>query len=1196
MEKVGCLKKIIVFIKDNKDFIITIYKNFRGPVKLRAFKIWLGFLAALAAGWGYALYIDNSGNWNFSISFSAVGWTELGLAFISLIGLYILLWFDNKEYYPNCHSNLGESLTKVDESLNQIGYNQFIASINPFITFEIFQKTYNTHNVKDLVDCESFRTKRNVIANSSEHVRVLALSGTGKTYQILRAFEESSKIDNVYYCESVLHSNFKLALQNLAIAKEGCTIILDNCPRRVCEDVIQEFGNKFRVVSAYYDPLDKTEGKISQTLSFDDVDISQILQGIISDNMIGQMPEEQRSFILYHSGGIPLIALMLTQAYNEHGYYSNIHDNTLMEHLLDIKDENKSEQRTIMRTLSLFQPIEYDDSKSLQVDFLVNSDKFTPIVQTINRKLLLKKVVEKLKARTLIEQDSIFINLRPQPLACWLVAEWIHENDMVEALNELSSMPTEIRVPLMEAMAKRLSFMQKNKDAEDLFAELVKVHGGPFCNEDVVCSDLGSRLILAMSTVNPVAIVECLYTVLYPMAVKDLSIKLKGKARRNVVISLEKLCFCKDSFSKAAMVMARLALAENEDWGNNSKGLFLQLFHVAAAGTECDLNERIKVIKTLILESEDYRLLLLKAIKGAFSYDTVSRMGGAENFGFVTLRDYTPLWSEVYEYWNSLCEILLTWINEEPIFIHEIADIICSNARSLIHAGKSELLFVLVGKIAEKKKNDWAEMHKCLIEIKNYESLKPETLKTLELWIENLTPKDVLGRMKDAVHELYAQVGAVDDILNKEEEVVLPYVKEFIANKEHLTSSIYQLLDSNAGYVSWAFNRDVAELMPKEDIESFCSNITTYIFQKDKSFCSSFLSNVFGIIPFKDLLKPCIDEFYQKGYYDLAVSLYAVTDDSAHGNLTMLIADVNNGSLEIGYIRRYLSNIRYSNIVDIFEMASFLKREINDAQLLFDHISHYWYLDECFANKELVALYKASILDYPLDAKENYNNDFTRLVEKVLKRTKDLNFAKALNEKLIGYLTAHHSVYRIEELYNTLLTEPFREVVWAEFSAALADIDKRPSLWLNLRYSIGSGFNFGEKVLFRGHIDDMKLFCRDYKYGPLICASTCPVFNFIEDWETTKEFHPFVIWLVQNYGSDEEVLDELHANMGTFTWTGSPIPLYECRKRCLENLRTYDLPKNVYEWIQLALDNNRNEYEREERNEAYRRLAYGTRE
>ena len=59
---------------------------------------------------------------------------------------------------------------------------------------------------------------------------------------------------------------------------------------------------------------------------------------------------------------------------------------------------------------------------------------------------------------------------------------------------------------------------------------------------------------------------------------------LQGEARRNIVNALEKLCFCKDSFHYAALTLARLALAENEEWANNSKGQFLQLFHVALSG------------------------------------------------------------------------------------------------------------------------------------------------------------------------------------------------------------------------------------------------------------------------------------------------------------------------------------------------------------------------------------------------------------------------------------------------------------------------------------------------------------------------------------------------------------------------------------------------------------------------------------
>jgi hypothetical protein len=49
-------------------------------------------------------------------------------------------------------------------------------------------------------------------------------------------------------------------------------------------------------------------------------------------------------------------------------------------------------------------------------------------------------------------------------------------------------------------------------------------------------------------------------------------------ARRDLVWSAEKLAWHSDTFARAAVVLLRLALAENEHWANSATGQFVSLF------------------------------------------------------------------------------------------------------------------------------------------------------------------------------------------------------------------------------------------------------------------------------------------------------------------------------------------------------------------------------------------------------------------------------------------------------------------------------------------------------------------------------------------------------------------------------------------------------------------------------------------
>lgn len=1088
------------------------------------------------------------------------------------------------------------ALGSIQKQLDEINRNQELERLFPFRTFQQFARVYKDHEVNGYAETDELikiKELLSTIKSTGNHYRFLALSGSGKTYTILQAFLNSEDKDNIFYCDTVNDAKFKPALDYLSQQHPGCIVILDNCPSEKSDFVIENYHNQLHVISAYFDPIDRDKASMQLTIGGESA--NEVIEKIILDNAVNPVPQSQKDFIIYHSGGIPLMALLLVKAFNANGVYSDIHDNVLMEHLLDISGANKNEQRIAMRTIALFQPLDYNRGASAHAEYLMKNDYFSPFEIAVSRKTIFNKVVDKLYRRSLIEKDANYINMRPQPLACWLVGEWLREQGgaIEDILADLKSKGRDFYDPLIEAWAKRLEFMQGNKDAISLYEELVNLHGGPFAKEDIVCSDLGSRLILAMATVNPVAVVNCLYGILFTKDVEWLRLNLVQTARRNIVRTLEKLCFHHDTFHVAACLMAKLALAENEDWANNAKGQFPQLFHIALAGTECNLNARIDVIRRLQSTEDDYSALLLMAIKGAFAHHNLHRMGGAEKFGFIELKDYTPKWSEIFEYWDNLYDILIEWLDDKPSDLPAISAIISTNARMMFSAGKSDLLFKFIESIAPRLNNNWPEMHKALIDIRNYDNISDTETKEIGRWEIELQPKDVIARMKNAVHDLYTRSRNGAEIMDKEESVVLPYVEEFIRDKGFLTDSVYSLLDRNNGYVSWAFDLNLAKMMTNEDVEAFCAFIKNYLLSREKDFYSSFLVSLISRSENKRIYWSLIDCLYENGYYDLSVPMMAVSDDDKH-YLKYVMEETRCGNLSGYYSRRYLSSIRLTDADEILSMSELLQQLGADSQLIFDHIGHYWFEDGIYTHERLMVLFKSSILNYPLSVDKYYNHDFNLIVKALLEKTSDFEFAKKLNQKLVDFLSNNQSLYHVEELYNVLLSEKYRAYIWDNFSQALVDFDNKPAFAFNVRYTIGSGFDFGEKVLFTGHEDDMKQLCCDYPYGAFICAAMCPVFaEANRDSGQIEQFHPFVIWLIQNYGSQQIVLDEFHSNMGTFHWEGSSIPLYEDRKRCFEHLRSIPhLPSNVYSWIDLCLKDNADDLDRENNNEAFMRLAY----
>lgn len=1104
--------------------------------------------------------------------------------FIFIIATIVFLFVILLQYQSNKFLSNGELMKR-----------QILESIKPIMPFSDFLAFYKKHGVKQFVDNDVYKSVRATIANYNKgHVRLLALSGTGKTFLIQSAFLADGNTDSVFYCDAVSHPDLLSSVVSLAKEFDKATLILDNCPSDVCDSVIKKVGDTVRIVSAYYDPNDVS--RESNPLSLDKCDMQAIIETIIDDNIAVKLESEQREMIINHSGNIPFMALLLVQAFNKSkGVYDTV-DTPLMNHLLDISGQHPVAQRIAMRTLALCQPFNFDNANSEYAKYLMESDNFTPIEENLKGDLLFRRVVQNLYSRNLVDLDSVFVNVRPQPLAIWLVGEWIKDqgSNIINTLRELEGQPEHLRKSILENMSMRLEYMQGNPDADRIYADLVAVNGGPFANEDVVCSDFGSRLILAMSTVNPVAVIDCLYAVLFPKTIEWLQSSLINDARRNIVHALEKLSFCRDSFKKAACLLARLALAENEEWANNSKGQFMQLFHIFLAGTESDLNDRFDVLRTLYEAGSEYHTLLLTAIKGCFAFENLHRFGGAEKFGFKELVDYRPNNEEISQYWENIYGLLIRCLNENQHLLDSVSEVVLLNTRTFIRAGKADLLFRFLDTISPKKDFEWDSMHKSLNETLAYDSMSKTTRESILFWVNKLEPKSTISRMKNAVHSMYVQDKCSDRSIQREEEICIPYVKEFVDSKQYLGPQVAELLN-NEEYISWSFIYNLAKSVPEEGIEPMGENLLKLILEKEMDFYNGHLISLYGNLLYKNKSKLFIEKLYSNGYYSLALPLMAVTDSGDRASLINAMKLVARGNLTFDEIRKYLSALRLTSASEILDIVNILKDNGADVQLLFDFIAHYWYLDELYTNAKLLNEYKQVLFEYPIVNNSHYNYEYSRMVQNVLEKTADPSFAVEINKKLIDVMSKHATHNGLDEIYDILLTK-YRNNIWPDFISALVDWDNRAGFYFQVHYKIGSGFEFGEGSLFDGHEDEMKLVCQQYpKYGPLVCAGMCPVFSSANpNTGLVESFHPFVLWLFENYGTDKRVLDEFHSNMGTFHWTGSTIPLIEDRRRSFENLKSQsNMPSMVKEWADLCIKENDSDFQRESKSEAYMRLAYG---
>ena len=123
--------------------------------------------------------------------------------------------------------------------------------------------------------------------------------------------------------------------------------------------------------------------------------------------------------------------------------------------------------------------------------------------------------------------------------------------------------------------------------------------------------------------------------------------------------------------------------------------------------------------------------------------------------------------------------------------------------------------------------------------------------------------------------------------------------------------------------------------------------------------------------------------------------------------------------------------------------------------------------------------------------------------------------------------------------------------------------------------------------------------CEEYpNQAPVRVSAMLPVFTPAEPKTTgmqpsvrVERFSDLFLWILDKYGNKVNVLDGLHTNLNSYSWTGSLIPLINGKIRCFEQIKEHENPL-VRAWVEQCLDELRREYSSERNREEYMRLHY----
>lgn len=1084
----------------------------------------------------------------------------------------------------------------VHQTVNNYS-NTLLMPMNDFI------KSYSTNGITYISFPKFAEIRHQILTEPYRLIQFMGLSGIGKSRMIFEIFHGIDNSNN-YYCSNASDDRLLNELSTFLrerMNEEG-VIVLDDCNGDAFSKISKlrlEINTKYKIIGIYNDTEDIVRERGVNQLYLNRIDlldsVNQYIQYQIG--LLGNQAENIVRQIQDISDGFPVVAIKAIQSYRENGVTNLMNEDELWKKMCGYQSLTVDE-RVALQSLSLFEPLGYEQEFARDYQMVKYNENITPFdYNHLKIDDIFEKLVKSYKNKELIEINSCWLLVRPLPLAVWLVGQWFRncgQNRFVQVLNDLDAIQEQAQANRMKrALCKRIQNMQDNEKAKYLFERLMAV-GAPFHYEEVVCSDFGSQLFLAISTVNPVAVTNCLYDVVMPQSI-DWTKNIKGDVRRNYIWCLERLSMPETTFRKAALLLAKFSLAENESWANNATGQLLQLFHVALSGTETTLRQRLDVIEELRTLGDEYIPIVLKVIDSAFSYSHFSRNAGYEHIDGKVYTDFEPMGVDICEYWEGCIKILGELLQYRPDSVNQIADIIVSHVYDLsLRSGCYDYLEKLINMVVNARGNEWPEMHKQLLKLKRYnqDRLSTERKAKIDGWLKLFGAKDFLLTLDEVHATFYADNRELsfEDKMAHAVEYFTPIAKRFRDEKLYSDSElVLRLLDSQTNEI--AFIRAISNVLTLQQVKELFDVIIKNIAGKAQDYQSSFLNILYFSLPESEAKRKFLQSIYDLKKYQQYIVLKTNSETSDLKVLKEVVDIINNKHISPKTsLRQYLYRVNIDSSERMFEVCSYIRKNVgNSEDILLDYIVANEF-SSFILEGEMKTLTMELLLnyDYAKSTVDAYN--VNSLVTNILESSKEVDFAISYNKKLLREIKDYDSFRVNEHLYYTLLPK-YQDSILGDI---LKEISNRESdFWYFGGKDLGSGDGFGVGPLFQCNIETIKEVCLQESQGclPYRLAYLAPVFDYSDKDEPS--FSQFFYWLLEHFDSfkeQEEILSEFSSNMGSYSWVGSIIPLLEKKINCFKKLE-HHTNTIVKKWVIENILSLSEQLRKEQNSESYRKLC-----
>lgn len=1038
----------------------------------------------------------------------------------------------------------------------------------------------------------------------SNCLRILGHSGIGKSRFLFEALKPlKDDTEQTALNSSVIYIDLSLikfeSISHYFIANKDSTVatfVIDNCPdnEHITLSTLVRSNSQIKIVTADFSI--ETDEDPSSVIFLTKSEQSEVVFQMLKDLYQGKYGDDEIKRLADLAEGYPRMVEFLKHAVDKSGLTDVIADlpSQFVKKLIFGRGEQNKTELEILKCCSIFAEFAFADEESSKLlnekEEVKIKEVNTYLASLVNQSLSYREFVATCKrirdSRRIFERRGLHYTVVPTPLAAHLAADWLIEFPDAD-FQELSLQLT--KHGLIDPFCRRLKTLNQVDRARSIVSRLWGP-GGPFISAEVLNSELGSRLFCSVVEVSPEETVDALAQTLSIFSNDDLKENF-GPGRRYIIWALEKLAFRKETFERAAKLMARFAIAENENISNNATGQFLHLFHIYLPGTEASYKERMNFVDACLSTADSAtEHLIVRALGRALQMGHFDRFGGAEKQGSGRpLKDYSPLtWDEIYEFWNfayqKLKTIALSGSEHKLVAKENLAAAI----RWSFENGNGKAIANTLEEIIAVDNSLWEDAISNLRETASRSFLSDDDRKIINGLLIKLRPIDLADQIKLVVSLPDWTDADEDGIGNTSELKAETFAAELVNKNTTLQPYLASLLKGEQRQ-AFVFGKKIGEII--NDPFSFGKSILTELKIIDEPLRNLELLHGFLVGAPSNVKRRLIDLVINDD--DLKIYSFMLTRAITPEwiDLEKLFPLVEDGILEAHHFNNFIYGrcldkltadevIKFSKL--IFEYGNDGKWAALQVLSQYSHFNSTLWLSSKDTLRQFLCGFNYM---KPSDAKGRLDfYKWSSVAEKLLSDDKDPEFAEIISKQLVE-VSGHHLLSYQSYVTRVVihLIKNYFVIFWKNISPLLL---QNGSEYLNLKFLLGTrnGNSMqSEGILFSGNNETILTWCKanDLRAAKRI-GYMMPLMRKSSNGEVT--WHPFAKEMIDTFGDHEEFLNEVAANLGTFGSIGSVIPYYRDQQSLMKQLLNHK-HASVRTWSKKGIESLERQIRREKLNE-----------